>query len=122
MPGFGATIRLSKFVGLPRAKELIFSGRRVKAQEAYDLGLSNHVYPLADFRARALELATLIAQQSFPAVSKSKLLMNEFSEISGLMYKLDAEAQAFGQMFGTKDQREGMTAFVEKRKPQFQGL
>ena len=122
MPGFGATIRLAKFVGLPMAKELIFTGRRIKAQEALQLGLANHVYPAADFWSETLKLAELISRQSGSAVRQSKLLMNEFGESVGLMYKLDSEAQAFGGLFGSPDQREGMKAFLEKRKPGFQGL
>lgn len=119
MPGFGATLRLARFVGWPMAKELIYSGRRIKAPEALALGLVNHVYPAADFMRQVLELAQMIAAQSHSAVARSKQLMNEFSETSGLNYKLDAEAQAFGQLFEGHDQREGMAAFVEKRKPQF---
>jgi enoyl-CoA hydratase len=122
IPGFGATIRLSKFVGLPMAKELIFSGRRIKAEEAKSLGLANHVYPAQEFMARVIELAKSISAQSHSAVARSKRLMNEFSESVGLNFKLDGEAQNFGQLFGSPDQREGMTAFVEKRKPKFQGL
>ena len=122
IPGFGGTLRLSKFVGLPMAKELIFSGRKVKADEALAIGLVNHVYPAQDFMNHVLELAKLISNQSFSAVSRAKLLLNEFSETIGLNYKLDAEAQAFGRLFGSTDQKEGMSAFVEKRKPNFQGL
>jgi len=122
IPGFGATIRLSKFVGIPMAKELIFSGRRIKADEALALGLANHVYPAAEFMDKVMEMAKTISQQSHSAVARSKQLINEFSESTGLNMKLDAEAQAFGQLFGTPDQREGMGAFVEKRKPSFQGL
>ncbi|NBU21552.1 crotonase, partial [bacterium] len=122
IPGFGGTLRLSKFVGLPMAKELIFSGRKVKADEALSIGLVNHVYPAQDFMNHVVELAKLISQQSFSAVSRAKLLLNEFSETIGLNYKLDAEAQAFGRLFGSTDQKEGMSAFVEKRKPNFQGL
>lgn len=125
IPGFGATLRLSKFVGLPRAKELIFSGRRIKAEEAKAIGLCNHIYPAqtgAEFLTQVLELARTISQQSHSAVSRAKQLLNEFSESTGLNYKLDAEAQAFGHLFGSHDQREGMGAFVEKRKPNFQGL
>ena len=122
IPGFGGTLRLSKFVGLPMAKELIFSGRRIKADEALALGLVNHIYPAQDFMTHVIELARSISQQSFSAVSKAKLLLNEFSETLGLNYKLDAEAQAFGRLFGSVDQKEGMSAFVEKRKPNFQGL
>lgn len=122
IPGFGATLRLAKFVGWPRAKELIFSGRRIKADEAKALGLVNHVYPADGFLAQVTELARSISVHSAPAVARSKQLMNEFSESVGLNMKLDAEATGFGQLFGSPDQREGMGAFVEKRKPVFQGL
>jgi enoyl-CoA hydratase len=122
IPGFGATVRLAKFVGYPRAKELIFSGRRIKADEAFQMGLVNHVYPAEGFLSKVLELAKTISQQSGAAVARAKLLLNEFSESVGLSVKLDAEAHAFGRIFGSPDQREGMTAFVDKRKPNFQGL
>lgn len=122
IPGFGATLRLSKFVGLPMAKELIYSGRRIKAEEAKSLGLVNHIFPVAEFMPKVIELARSISTQSLSAVARAKQLLNEFSETTGLNFKLDAEAQAFGMLFGTPDQREGMSAFVEKRKPKFQGL
>jgi enoyl-CoA hydratase len=122
IPGFGATIRLAKFVGLPRAKELIFSGRKIKADEALAIGLVNHVYPSTTFFQQALDLAKLISSQSKPAIERVKKLMNEFSESHGLNFKLDAEAQAFGRLFGGHDQHEGMNAFMQKRKPNFQGL
>lgn len=122
IPGFGATIRLAKFVGLPRAKELIFSGRRIKADEAKAIGLVNHVFPSEGFMERVLEIAGEISRQSHLAVARSKQLLNEFAEATGLNMKLDAEAQAFGRLFGSTDQREGMAAFVEKRKPKFLGL
>ena len=122
IPGFGATLRLAKFVGLPRAKELVFSGRRIKADEAKAIGLANQVHPASEFMEKVLELAKMISLNSRSAVARSKQLMNEFSESTGLNHKLDAEAHAFGRLFGSKDQREGMGAFVEKRKPNFEGL
>jgi enoyl-CoA hydratase len=122
IPGFGATLRLSKFVGLPVAKELIFSGRKIKADEAKNIGLVNHVYPVQDFMTHVLELAKSISTQSHAAVARAKQLLNEFSESTGLSFKLDAEALAFGRLFGSEDQLEGMNAFVDKRKPNFQGL
>ncbi len=122
IPGFGGTLRLAKFVGMPRAKELIFSGRKVKAEEAFSIGLANHIYPTEQFLEKAIELARSISTQSLSAIARAKQLLNEFSETMGLNSKLDAEAQTFGQLFGSPDQVEGMSAFVEKRKPQFQGL
>jgi len=122
IPGFGGTLRLAKFVGLPRAKELIFSGRRVKADEAYEIGLANHVLPAENFLSQVVEFVKMIGSQSCSAIAQSKKLLNEFSETTGLNFKLDAEALAFGRLFGSEDQREGMTAFVEKRKPKFKGL
>jgi enoyl-CoA hydratase len=122
IPGFGATLRLAKFVGMPRAKELIFSGRRIKADEAKDIGLVNHVYSSENFMSQVIELARSISLNSLSAVARAKLLINEFSETVGLNSKLDAEATNFGQIFGSLDQKEGMSAFIEKRKPSFQGL
>lgn len=119
IPGFGGTVRLSKFVGLPMAKELIFSGRKVKAEEALKIGLANHVYPSGDLMNEALKLAQTIIANGPLAVNSTKRLLNEFSETVGINYKLDSEAQEFGNLFGGAEQREGMTAFVEKRKPQF---
>lgn len=122
IPGFGGTLRLSKFVGLPRAKELIFTGRRIKADEALSIGLVTQVFPAADFMQQVLEVAKTISKNSAGAISRAKHLLNEFSESAGLNFKLDAEAQSFGRLFETHDQKEGMQAFVDKRKAAFQGL
>lgn len=122
IPGFGGCFRLARAVGLPRAKELVYSGRRVKADEALRMGLCNHVLPAEGFLPSALEHAKTIAQQSASAVSKAKSLMVEFTEAMGLNTKIDAEAHAFGRLMNSHDQREGMGAFVEKRKPKFEGL
>ncbi len=119
IPGFGGTIRLARLVGWGKAKEMIFSGRKISAAEALQVGLVNHVYPSTDFMAEVLTLAKKIAQNSGPAIAKTKSLMNEFAESVGLNTKLDAEAQCFGRLFETPDQREGMAAFVEKRLPTF---
>lgn len=129
IPGFGATIRLSKVVGDPLAKELIYTGRRVKADEAKQIGLANHVYPAEVFMAKVLELAEQISRNSAKAITRAKALLNELSEVSGLNYKIDIETMAFGNLFGRaqdytgqnvpNDQREGMSAFLEKRKPKF---
>ena len=122
MPGFGGTIRLARLVGWGKAKEMIFSGRKISSSEALQVGLVNHVYAAADFMPQVLALATKISLNSQTAIAKTKLLMNEFAESVGLNTKLDAEAQSFGRLFGTPDQREGMNAFVEKRTPKFAEL
>ena len=113
---------LPRFVGWPMAKELIYSGRRISADEALRLGLTNHVFPKAEFRAKVSEIARSIALQSAGAVSRAKMLMTESSESAGLENKLDSEAHAFARIFGSHDQKEGMGAFLEKRKPSFEGL
>jgi enoyl-CoA hydratase len=122
IPGFGGCFRLSRAVGLPRAKELIYSGRRVKADEALRIGLCSHVLPAEGFMPAVLEIAKGIAAQSASAIRKAKALMVEFSESQGLHQKIDGEAHAFGRLMGSFDQREGMGAFVEKRKASFEGL
>lgn len=122
IPGFGGTLRLARYVGFPKAKELIFSGQKIKADEALRIGLVNHVYPVDGFIEKVLELAKKISENSFEAVSISKKLLNEYSETIGLNNKLDAEAHEFGLLFTSHDQKEGMSAFLEKRTPKFKGL
>jgi enoyl-CoA hydratase len=121
IPGFGGTLRLARLVGVARAKDLIFTGRRVQAVEAREIGLAARVFPQEGFLGQVLELAAQISRNSAPAVAKCKQLMNEFSETVGLNSKIDAEAHAFGRLFGSRDQIEGMGAFAEKRKPTFVG-
>lgn len=122
IPGFGGCVRLSRYVGMARAKELIFSGRKVNAAEALQMGICNHVFPAEGFLEKSAEWLGQIVGQSASAVGRAKELLNEYQETIGLTFKLDAEALAFGQLMGTPDQREGMTAFMEKRKPKFVGL
>jgi enoyl-CoA hydratase/carnithine racemase len=86
------------------------------------MGLVLEVYPQADFMNKVLELANSIAAQSSTAVQKAKEMMNEFDETVGRQHKINHEAFSFGRLMGSHDQREGMTAFTEKRKPKFEGL
>ena len=120
MPGFGGCVRLPRYVGLARAKELIYTGRKFKADEAKAIGLALEVLPLAELLPRARQVAAEIRKVSPLAVSRSKRAMDQvLGETS--VEALKTEAQVFGSLFGSHDQREGMTAFAEKRKAEFRG-
>ncbi|MBT3028758.1 MAG: enoyl-CoA hydratase/isomerase family protein [Candidatus Thiodiazotropha sp. (ex Ctena orbiculata)] len=120
-PGFGGTQRLSRLIGPARAMEMIVSGRHVKAVEALSWGLVNHVYPQDRLMQEALSMAELICQKGPLAVHLSKQAI-----VRGRDLELDSacqiESQAFGLCFSSDDQKEGMTAFLEKRKPVFKGV
>ncbi|WP_027634597.1 short-chain-enoyl-CoA hydratase [Clostridium hydrogeniformans] len=117
-PGFGGTQRLPRLVGEGRAKELIFTARIVKAEEAYNIGLVNKIVPLENLIDEAKAMANLIASQGPAAIRLSKAAINRGMQCdidTALMY----EAEVFGECFSTEDQKEGMTAFVEKRDKTF---
>lgn len=119
-PGFGASVRLARFVGQPRARELIYSGRKIKADEALRIGLANEVVPQAELMKRAHAIAQEIRKNSPMAVARSKKMMNHIYTMP-IDSALREEALVFGSIFGSYDQREGMGAFAEKRKPSFKG-
>ncbi len=119
-PGWGGTQRLPRLTSPGFAKELIFTGRHVKADEAKAAGLVNHVYPLAELLDRAVAMGEEIATKGPLAVSVAKRLVNEALE-GDYRDALAREQAAFGEAFGTDDQREGMAAFFEKREPRFTG-
>lgn len=123
IPGFGGTARLVRHVGLPMAKEMLYTGRKIKADEALSLRLVNHVYAPDVLMSKAMEFAKSICENSHAAVVQCKTLMNtlgESSETLSIKQKLKLEATTFGKIFGTHDQREGMGAFGEKRKANYQ--
>ncbi|TXH71596.1 MAG: enoyl-CoA hydratase/isomerase family protein [Thiothrix sp.] len=119
-PGFGGTQRLSRLIGRSKALELLVSGRRLDANTALAWGLVNHVYPVDELMNEALRIARDIAAQAPLAVQMCKQLV-----IRGQDLELETacllEEQAFGLSFSTADQKEGMAAFVEKRKALFKG-
>jgi enoyl-CoA hydratase len=121
IPGFGGCVRLIRYVGPGHAKELILSGRHIKAEEAARLGLVNKVFETKD-EMLAAAAATLgeIATKSPAAVATAKAVINATHGLS-TEAALDAEAAAFRGTFSTNDMREGTTAFLEKRPPSFTG-
>lgn len=119
-PGFAGTQRLPRLIGKARAKELIFTGEMIDAQKAYELGIVNRVCPAEKLLEEALELAKKIAKNGPVAVRTSKRLVNHGLEVS-LAQGEAMEEEAWANLFSTEDQKEGMKAFLEKRKPQYKG-
>lgn len=120
-PGWGGTQRLPRVIGPGLARELIYTGRRVGAQEALRIGLVNAVYPSGELLERARALAADIARNAPVAVRLSKEAIRRGLDVD-LQTGLALEAQAFALAFSTADQREGMSAFLEKRSPEFRGV
>lgn len=120
LPGMGGTQRLPRLIGPALAKELIFSGRRIDAAEAKDIGLVNRVVGEGEALNTARELAAEIASNGPVAVRHAKTAANRSLDVD-LISGLEYEADQFSLLFATEDAREGMGAFMEKRKPQFEG-
>ncbi len=120
IPGWGGTQRLSRFVGEGVAKEMIFTGKIIDAKTAERLGLVNAVVPPDRLRSVVRELAKEIADKPPISVRLAKELINSGLETS-LKIGEAREAEAFGTAASTEDFREGVAAFLEKRKPKFEG-
>lgn len=116
-PGFGGTQRLARTINVGKAKEMIYAGTKVKAPEALSLGLVSAVYPAEELMPAAMKLAERISANAPIAVRACKKAIND-----GLQVNMDEaiviEEKLFGSCFETEDQKNGMTAFVEKRKPE----
>jgi enoyl-CoA hydratase len=118
IPGAGGTQRLTRFIGKSKAMEMVLTGRMMDAQEAERSGLVSRVLPLAELREEALKVAEKISQMSMPIVMMAKESVNRSFE-STLTEGIRFERRLFHSAFATEDQKEGMAAFVEKRKANF---
>ena len=120
IPGFSGTYRLPKLIGQGCAKEMIYTGKVIRADEALRIGLVNAIYEPEELMDKAMEMAAMMLKNAPIAIRLGKQSINEG-------YDLDAddaialENKLFGQCFATKDQKEGMDAFLNKRKADFIG-
>lgn len=114
-PGFGGTQRMARLIGLGKAKELLYTARNIKADEAYSIGLVQAVFPSDQLMNEAMKMASRIASNAPLAIRNLKKSLNE-----GIQTDMDEaialEARYFGTCFETNDQKEGMGAFLEKRQ------
>jgi enoyl-CoA hydratase len=119
-PGFGGTQRLPRLIGKGKAKELIYTGKVITAQEAFEMGIVNRVFPQASLMEEAKKVAAQIAGNGPVGVRLAKMVVD-----SGFNMDLGEacvmESYAFSLGFSTEDQKEGMKAFLEKRKYKYQG-
>ncbi len=120
IPGGGGTQRLARLIGRPRAKELIYTGEMIDAQEAYRIGLVSKIFPAAELIPAVKKLAQQVTSKGAVAIELAKKVIDEGYE-ADLTSALALEAQGFALCFGTEDKTEGVTAFLEKRQPHFKG-
>ena len=120
IPGWGGTQRLPRLIGIGRAKELILGGAQIKAPRAYEIGLVNRVLPAEELLPETLAFARKLAGMPGFAAKMAKHAINFGYDLS-LESACRLEAECCAQCFSTDDQKEGMGAFLEKRKPVFQG-
>jgi len=118
MPCFGGTQRLPRLVGTGIAKELIYTCRQVKAQEAKEIGLVNKVVPAESLLGEAKIMMAMILSKSPIAIGYCKAAINRGAD-TDLRNGLEIEKECWAIVFGTKDKEEGISAFLEKRMPQF---
>ncbi len=120
IPGFSGTYRLAKLVGMGMAKQLIYTGKNIKADEALRIGLVNAVYPQAELMPAALQMAESICANAPVAVAYAKKCINEEYDLPA-DEAVAFENKLFGKCFATEDQKAGMQAFLTKGKATFQG-
>ena len=115
IPGYGGTQRLPALVGKGLANEIIFSAKMLSAQRAKEIGLVNEVYSQEDLLPRTIELAQIISNNSPMGISKAIKAVNSAGTAEGF----ELEMKSFGELFDMNDKKEGVAAFLEKRKPKF---
>jgi enoyl-CoA hydratase len=121
IPGFGGTQRLARIIGRNKAKELIYTGALIKADEALSLGLALYTFASkAELMEQSLKLMSKINKNSPYAVKMAKKVINEGVDLT-VEAGLELEKNQFADIFNSFDQKEGCKAFVEKRKANFQG-
>jgi enoyl-CoA hydratase len=120
IPGWGGTQRLPRIIGMGRAKELIMGGEQIKAARAYEIGLVNRVYPPEELLPETLKFARKLAALPGFALKMAKHSVN-YGYDQSLDSAIRLEVECCAQCFSTADQKEGMTAFLEKRKAAFTG-
>lgn len=115
IPGYGGTQRLPKLVGKGIANEMIFSAKMITASKAKEIGLVNEVFGLEELLPKTKELASLISRNSPQGISKAIAAVNASDKEHGF----ELEIKSFGELFDMEDKKEGVSAFLEKRKPNF---
>jgi len=118
MPGAGGSQRLTRAIGKAKAMEMCLTGRNLNAEEADRYGLVSRVVPLADLRAEAMKVADTISELSLPSVMMTKESVNRAFETT-LAEGIRFERRLFQALFATADQKEGMSAFIDKRRATF---
>jgi enoyl-CoA hydratase/carnithine racemase len=121
LPGAGGTQRLPRLIGEARAKELIWTGRRITAEEAYEYGLVQHVVEEGQALNKAMELSWKIALHGPIAIRASKRAIDEGLTASDMISALEVERQNYAKVLPTQDRLEGLAAFKEGRTPQYRG-
>ena len=121
IPGAGGTQRLPRIVGVAKAKELIFTGKRITADEALEIGLVNEVVPNGELMSTGMKWAGQIAANGPIAVMAAKKAINRGLD-TNLAYGLEVEDQCYQMTIPTEDRLEGLRAFQEKRKPVYRGI
>lgn len=120
IPGFAGTQRLPRYVGVARAAEMMFTSDPITGTEAVQYGLANHAYPEEELFDKAYKMAQKIAKKS-PLAIKATIELLNFTKTKEFYSGVKREAELFGEVFVTEDAKEGISAFIEKREPNFKG-